>query len=268
MAYSSKLPSTPAFQALAEVDGWPIHLPNLPAAIAKIISKAREGKGFTVFTMNLDHMVKLRTHRAFREAYARATMVTADGTPVAWLARFQNKRIERTTGADMFIPLATAAADAGLPVYIFGSSMPVLSKASKALSAASNGRIKFAGLVSPSQNFDPTGPEADETIASIKQSGAGLCFVLLSSPKPEIFAARAVDQGCTAGFVCVGAAADFVAGTQVRAPLFLQRYGLEWAWRLGNNPRRLAKRYADCARVLLDIAVIAPIWHTLGGREI
>lgn len=253
---------------LAHVDGWPIHLANLPSAIAKIIAKAREGVGFTVFTMNLDHMVKLRTHRGFRQAYARADLVTADGAPVAWLASLHGAKIERTTGADMFIPLAVAAARESMPVYIFGSSMPVLSKASQALSAATSGKIQFAGLVSPSQSFDPFGAEADATIDDIKASGARLCFVLLSSPKPEVFAARAVANGCTAGFICVGAAADFIAGTQVRAPAFLQRYGLEWAWRLGNNPRRLAKRYADCARVLLDIAVIAPVWHNFGGREI
>jgi len=264
MASLSKI----SHSALAYVDGWPIHVPNLATAIAKIIAKARERKGFTVFTMNLDHMVKLRTHRGFREAYARADMVTADGTPVAWLARFDNPNITRTTGADLFIPLATAAADADLPVYIFGSSMPVLSKASKALVAASGGRIKFAGLVSPSIDFDPTGVEADAAIADIKKSGAALCFVMLSSPKPEIFAARAVEKGCTAGFVCVGAAADFVAGTQIRAPMILQRYGLEWAWRLGNNPRRLAARYAACARVLLDIAIISPVRHNFSGREI
>ena len=269
MASSSKTRDSKTHDtALAHVDGWPIHLPNLQTAVAKIIAKAREGKGFTVFTMNLDHMVKLRTHAGFRKAYARADMVTADGSPVAWLARFNNPSIERTTGADLFIPLANAAAQANMPVYIFGASMPVLAKAAKALSAASGGRIQFAGLVSPSDNFDPTGPEADAAIASIKTSGAQLTYVLLSSPKPEIFAARAVEMGCTSAFVCVGAAADFVAGTQVRAPLILQRYGLEWAWRLGNNPRRLAKRYANCARVLLDIAVIAPVWHSFGGREI
>lgn len=255
-------------ETLAYVDGWPIHLPDLATAVRKTIERAKLRKGFTLFTMNLDHMVKLRTHRAFRKAYAQADLVTADGMPVARLAQRECPAIERTTGADMFIPLATAAADAGLPVYIFGTSPPVLAKTSSTLKEATGGKIEFAGLVSPSLEFDPNGPEADAAIADIKASGARICFVLLSSPKPEIFAARAVAEGCEAGFVCVGAAADFVAGTQVRAPKLLQRMGLEWAWRLGNNPRRLARRYADCARVLLDITVVAPVWHTVGGRDL
>ncbi len=264
MAYQNQTAERP----LAHVDGWPIHLPNLSEAVERIIGRAKLGGGFTVFTLNVDHLVKLRTNRAFQDAYHRADMVTADGAPVAWLSRFQERGIERTTGADLFIPLATAAATADLPVYLFGSSTAVLEAASAALQKASRGRIRLAGLRSPSLNFDPVGAEADQAIDAVTASGARICYVLLSSPKPEIFAARAVARGCPAAFVCVGAAADFVAGKQIRAPLILQRYGLEWAWRLANNPRRLAKRYADCATVLFDVVCLAPLRLAVAGREI
>ena len=63
-------------------------------------------------------------------------------------------------------------------------------------------------------------------------------------------------------------AVDFVAGSQFRAPLMFQRTGLEWAWRLASNPRRLAKRYADCAGLLFDVAVLAPVRQQITGREI
>jgi hypothetical protein len=98
---------------------------------------------------------------------------------VAWLSRFSNAAITRTTGADLFLPLASAAADAALPVYLFGSSTPVLDAASLAMRNATRGRIKIAGLVSPSVNFDPSGPEADAAMAAITASGAGICYVLL-----------------------------------------------------------------------------------------
>lgn len=254
--------------ALAHVDGWPIHLPDLETAIAQIVEKARAREGFTVFTMNLDHVFKLRRNRAFRDAYARADLITADGEPVAWLSRFQRADIKRTTGADMFVPLSVEAAAAGLPVYIFGSSLGVLQKSAAALRDASGGRIEIAGLRSPSLDFDPTGAEADAAIEAIRASRARICFVALSPPKNEIFSARAVEKGCKAGFVCVGAAVDFVAGTQVRAPQLWQRVGMEWAWRLVHNPQRLAKRYADCARVLFDLAVVTPLVGSLAGREI
>ena len=255
------------FAPVARVDGWPIHISNLPEAIALIIGKTTTRSGFTVFTLNLDHLVKLRTQPAFQEAYHLADLVTADGEPVAWLSRFQSPGVKRTTGADLFVPLIQAAAQHGLPVYMFGSTIAVLTKTSDRLMIDTRGRLKIAGLSSPSAQFDPEGPEADAAIDDITASGARLCFVALGAPKQEVFAARAVARGCTAGFICIGAAVDFVAGAQVRAPIFFQRYGMEWAWRLACNPQRLAKRYTDCARVLIDVAILAPVRRGIAGRH-
>ena len=272
MANRSENTQPASLDILARVDGWPIHLSDLNSTLTRIIERARlssdMGSGFTVFTLNLDHLVKLRTTPAFAAAYRMADLVTADGAPVAWLSRFQSKGIRRTTGADLFVPLANAAAQHEFPVYLFGSTIAVLTATADALRTKTAGAIDIAGLSSPSATFDPQGREADLAIERIKASGARLCFVALGAPKQEIFAARAVAQGCTAGFVCIGAAVDFVAGAQVRAPLAFQRYGLEWAWRLGNNPRRLAKRYALCAGVLFDVAVMAPVRQQFAGREI
>ena len=268
MANRIEIAQPASSHVLARVDGWPIHLGDLDATLAHIIERSQVGIGFTVFTLNLDHLVKLRTTPAFAAAYRTADLVTADGAPVAWLSRFQTKSIRRTTGADLFVPLASAAARHDLPVYLFGSTMGVLTATADALRAKTAGEIAIAGLSSPSATFDPEGGEADLAIERIKASGARLVFVALGAPKQEVFAARAVAQGCTAGFICIGAAVDFVAGAQVRAPLVFQRYGLEWAWRLGNNPRRLAKRYALCASVLFDVAVVAPVRQQFAGREI
>lgn len=268
MAYRTKTRQPAPIPILARVDGWPIHLCDLEAAKARIIEKAKAGCGFTVFTLNLDHLVKLRTTLAFAQAYRTADLVTADGAPVAWLSRFQCAAVTRTTGADLFVPLALAAARERLPVYLFGSTMAVLSQTADTLRAKSEGAIDIAGLSSPSAAFDPEGREADLAIERIAASGARLVFVALGAPKQEVFAARAVAKGCSAGFVCIGAAVDFVAGAQVRAPLLFQRYGLEWAWRLASNPRRLARRYADCARVLFDVAIMAPVYRQIAGREI
>ncbi len=268
MAYISSIRNAAAEPYLATVDGWPINLPTLDKAIFRIVAYARQRRGFTVFTLNLDHLVKLRTIAAFREAYRTADLVTADGAPIALLSRLQTPGVERTTGADMFIPLAQAAALTNLPVYLFGSQPSVLDKAKDVRDRATSGSIAIAGLSSPSAEFDPEGAEADEAIETIKASGAQICFVMLGAPKQEVFAARAVARGCTAGFICVGAAADFVAGAQVRAPKAFQQLGLEWAWRLASNPRRLGRRYAECARVLFDVAVITPLRAKIQDRRI
>jgi exopolysaccharide biosynthesis WecB/TagA/CpsF family protein len=74
-----------------------------------------------------------------------------------------------------------------------------------------------------------------------------LCFLALGAPRQELFASRCIDELDGTACLCIGAALDFIAGTQVRAPMFTQRAGLEWAWRMLKDPRRLAPRYARCA---------------------
>ena len=89
-------------------------------------------------------------------------------------------------------------------------------------------------------------------------------FCGAGAPKQEIFAARAVARDVPIGFVCIGAGLDFLVGAQVRAPAIMQRFGLEWLWRLASDPGRLAKRYARCAIVLAEIALVAPVKRLVG----
>ena len=253
--------------ALATVDGQAITSPNLETAIRTIVAKAKAVDAFTVFTLNLDHLVKLRRSAEFRAAYANADIVTADGAPVAWLARLQNTRIERATGADLLIPLAEAAADAHLPVFLFGTSADVMARAGRDLSERTGGVLAIAGTMAPSNAFDPAGAEADEAIERIRASGARLVFVALGAPKQELFSERARAKGLACGFVCIGAALDFIAGTQVRAPESMRSNGLEWAWRLATNPRRLARRYAECAALMIGLLIAEPLrTRTARGR--
>ncbi len=248
-----------AIPALAYVDGWGINTPNMHTAIARIISRAKARDAFTVFTLNLDHLVKLRSDERFRQAYRRAGIVTADGAPIARLARLQDPSIVRATGSDMLLPLLDAAAHARLPVFLFGSTEAVLAKAAHEIANVTDGLVNIAGMQSPSHAFDPEGPEADRAIETIKRSGARICIVALGAPKQEIFAERARSRGLGCVMICSGASLDFIAGAQIRAPAIFRTLGLEWMWRLATNPRRLAKRYAECALVLADLLIAKPV---------
>ncbi len=267
VAYHAEIPapaSCLAPRTQASVDGWGINIATLDDAVRAIVAAAREAQPFNVFTLNLDHLVKLRTSAAFRSAYSNATFVTADGAPVARLARRQSPAIERTTGADLVLPLAAAAAAANLPVYLFGTSPEALAEAGRELSDYCDGTLSIAGSSAPPMTFDPESAEADAEIDRIAATGARLCFVALGAPKQELFAARAVARRVPVGFVCIGAGLDFLAGEQVRAPRVMQSAGIEWLWRLALNPRRLAARYASCAMLLARIALIEPL---LGNRN-
>lgn len=243
---------------LASIDGWPINVPDMGVAIDAITDAAAAGRPSAVFTLNLDHLVKLRTNAAFRRAYAAATFVTADGAPVVRLARRSAPDIKRTTGADLVLPLADAAAGRNLPVFLFGSDAGVLGAAAARLAANTEGRLQIAGTEAPPMGFDPESAAADAAIDRIVASGARICFVALGAPKQEILAARAVARGAPLVFVCIGAALDFIAGAQVRAPRVLQNNGMEWVWRLATNPRRLAARYAQCGLLLADLTLLEP----------
>ena len=242
---------------LAHVDGWPIHLANTQDSLEALTQSALRGEGFSFAPLNLDLLVKLRHDAVFVDAMRKARYVIADGWPIATLGRRENKRIERTTGADLVLPLTENCAKHGMPVYLFGTSPEVLEKVAADLLRRFP-HLTIAGKDSPPLGFDPRSPIADAAIERIRVSGARITFLALGAPKQEILAARALDHGVKTGFICVGAGLDFIAGAQVRAPSFMRDNGMEWLWRLMTNPRRLAARYAQCAVLLAQIAVIEP----------
>jgi exopolysaccharide biosynthesis WecB/TagA/CpsF family protein len=228
------------------VDGVTINISSLPEAVSSIVAAAEQGDNFSVCTLNLDHVVQLQQKPDFLAAYRRARFVTADGFPIVVLSRLLGTPIARTTGADLVEPLCNAAGAKGLPIFLFGSDAPTLAKASENLRKRYQG-LEIAGTFSPGRNFDAYSAEADAAIVQIRESGAKLCFLALGAPRQELFASRCLDELDGTGCLCIGAALDFIAGTQIRAPLFTQRAGLEWAWRMFRDPRRLAPRYARCA---------------------
>jgi exopolysaccharide biosynthesis WecB/TagA/CpsF family protein len=237
---------------LAEIDGQMINIATLAQAVEAAMGRAVEKRGFRLFTLNLDHLVKRRHDPVFSAAYREADFVSADGAPVAVLARKQGADVERTTGADLVEPLCREAAKRGVPIAFFGSNIETLEKTAQSLRQLYPGLI-ISHLEAPPYGFDPTSPDAESAALRIAQSGARIVLVALGAPKQELFASHMAHIAPDLGFICIGAALDFIAGTQARAPLFFQKTGLEWVWRLASNPVRMARRYWLCALVLIRI---------------
>lgn len=248
--------------AITRIDGTRLNILDEGEAVLRITARAASGHGGTVFTLNLDHLVKLDRDPAFRAAYERATYVTADGAPVVLMAREKGVAVERVTGADLVVPLCRAAALAGLPVYLFGTTDQALDRAAEALREAAPG-LAVAGMESPPFGFDPAGSYARDAAERIEGSGARICFVALGAPKQELFANAAMCRSGSVVYVCIGAALDFLAGTQRRAPAVLRRYGLEWAWRLASQPKRMTKRYVLSALYFAGYSL-----RSLGRRSV
>ncbi|WP_018181161.1 WecB/TagA/CpsF family glycosyltransferase [Kaistia granuli] len=225
--------------------------------IDRIIADAKAGRGGTVFTLNLDHLVKLRSDAGFRTAYDAATYVSADGSPVVKIARRQGAPVDLVTGADLVVPLCRAAAAAGVSIHLFGTSDAIRDEAAAKLVADIPGLV-IAGSESPPRGFDPEGEAAKAAAGRIEASGAGICFVALGAPKQELFAHAATRQPGGVTYVCIGAALDFISGRSKRAPVLFRRTGTEWVWRFIQEPRRLGMRYARSMAYYLGYLIKGP----------
>jgi exopolysaccharide biosynthesis WecB/TagA/CpsF family protein len=231
------------------VDGIRINIRSQRQAATAVVNSVQRARGACLFTLNLDHCVKLRAIPEFKQAYQQADFVSADGFPIVLLGRMSGLPLRRTAGADLVVPICRMAALNHLPVFLLGPTADVLRHSRAQLLEHIDG-LHIAGTYAPGANFDPESVDADIAIERIRQSGARICFLAIGAPRQEIFAARCHDRLPGIALICVGAALDFIAGSQHRAPHFMRRNGMEWLWRLSTNPRRLGLRYLKCAAAM------------------
>jgi len=256
--------------ASAVVGGINVNLPSMSAAVAQAISRAECGQGFLLFTLNLDDLVKLRSSEAYAEIYRRADLVTADGWPIAWFARRQGVRLEQTCGSDVVEPLCGAAAARRLGVYFIGPGPRAQVGAIGKIRALHPG-FQLSGAEAPllPTGLDPSilaAIDLEALAGRINASGARLCFIALGNPK-QSFLADALTSRCPkVGFICVGAALDFLSGEMPRAPLWMRRNGLEWFWRFVHEPRRFFRRYFQCGLVFIELFFKIVVLRTPAAR--
>ncbi len=239
-------------------------MPDRETILTDLAARFDRGAGFSIATLNLDHVVKLGRDPAFRTAYAEHTHITADGHPVAWLSRLAGQReVTLVPGSELIGPVAELAARHGMAVGFFGATEASLAAARDAL-VAQHADLVITYCHAPPMGFDPEGPKADTAIEAIGKSGARVVFLALGAPKQERFAARAQKKLPGVGFLSVGAGLDFVSGAQNRAPSWLRALAGEWLWRMLSDPRRLAPRYGACLAALPGLTARA--WAA-GRRE-
>lgn len=223
--------------------------PDRVSVLADVARHLRDGQGFALATINLDHLVKLRSNLAFRAAYAKQDMVVADGNPIVWLSKLAHSPVELVPGSDLVLPLVRVAADQGRPVVLFGSTEAALAGAAATLRAVVP-EVNVSRTIVPSFGFDPVGDAAKSMLEQIAGEGPCLCLIALGAPKQEMFAAFGREIAPHAGFASVGAGVDFLSGHQHRAPEWSQRLALEWLWRAMQSPKRMVPRYIKCAAIL------------------
>jgi N-acetylglucosaminyldiphosphoundecaprenol N-acetyl-beta-D-mannosaminyltransferase len=221
------------------------HLPLDPVTMGgalEIVERLVGERGGAVFTPNVDHIVQAEDDERFREAYARVDLSLADGMPVIWASRLLRSAVrEKVSGSDFVPVLLERAAERGWRVYFLGGRPGVAALARDKLRE----RLPALEVV----GVDDSRVEVDDVagrtrlVGQIRATRPQIVLVALGAPKQELWIDQVRESLSPVVFVAVGASLDFVAGATSRAPRWMSQNGLEWLYRLAQEPGRLSRRY-------------------------
>jgi N-acetylglucosaminyldiphosphoundecaprenol N-acetyl-beta-D-mannosaminyltransferase len=250
--------------------GVPLSAVDYDEATSMIIESARERRSVYVCAVNVHSTMEASRDAELLGAFRCADLNVPDGVPIAWGMRALGApRQTRVFGPTLMWEVCRRAAECGLPVALYGSTDETLTALQVRLIDAFPG-LRVADAISPP--FRPlSGAEDAQMVEELNASGAPIVFVGLGAPKQEKWMAahrgrvRAVMLG-------VGAAFDYHVGSIRRAPAWMRRAGLEWLYRLAQEPRRLWRRYvlnnpAYLLSLLGQIVRERVLHRTPGGRQ-
>jgi exopolysaccharide biosynthesis WecB/TagA/CpsF family protein len=212
------------------------------AAVSRIIDAARERRPLAVSALAVHGVMTGVLDAAHRYRLNQFDLVCPDGQPVRWgLNLLHGARLpDRVYGPELMLGVCRAAADEGLPIFLFGGDARLLE------SLTANLTTKYPSLkivgTRPSKFRQLTPDEWNELVDLVRISGAQIMFVGLGCPRQEVFTYEARDA-VSIPTVAVGAAFSFHSGLLPQAPPVMQRWGLEWLFRLAKEPARLWRRY-------------------------
>ena len=233
---------SPDPRATGRVLGIPVDLVSCGFAAERVCDWAARGLSRSVLVANVHMTMEAVDDPVFRDVMEQADLVVADGKPLVWALKVLGFRCaHHVRGQDLVLEVCSQAARRGVAVGLFGTTDEVLDTVSARLTG------RFPGLRVVYSDAPPFGPleeaESREVVADCNASGVRILLVSLGCPKQEKW--MAAHRGLIdAVMIGAGAAVDMLGGSQPVAPLWMQRSGLEWAFRLWSDPSRLWRRYA------------------------
>ena len=238
-----KLPLTslPAATVSIDVLGVPFDDLTLTETLDRIDAMIASGATHYLATANVDFVVRARQDPLFRRALLGADLILCDGTPLLWVSRFLGQPLrERVAGSDLALPLLQRAAEKNHRVFFLGTTPEINAQ------AVANVRRQFPGIIVEGYS-PPFGPleemDHDDIARRVRAAQADILLVAFGSPKAERWMESQCERLGVPVIIGVGATIDFLAGHVKRAPMWMRRCGLEWIFRLLQEPRRLFRRY-------------------------
>ena len=208
-----------------------------------------------VVTPNVDHIVQLEKGGELVEIYDQADLILTDGKPLVWISKLYGTPIvEKISGSDLFPRLCELAAKRGYTMFFLGAAEGVADLAAKNLSKKFEG-LQVVGTYSPPFGFENNPQELSHIKSMIIDSTPDILIVGLGCPKQEKFIYKYRRELKVPLSLGLGASLDFEAGNIKRAPKWMADHGLEWLYRLFQDPKRLAKRYLVDDVKILKLAI-------------
>lgn len=203
------------------------------------IQRRISSKTFTQHVVvNVAKLVHMQDDKELAESVQACDIINIDGMGVVWGARFCGHQVpERVAGVDLFHQLLAMSASEHFPVFLLGATSEIVEKTAQVVKAA-NPNLQIAGY-----HHGYFWDDEQAVVEQIKASGARLLFVAITSPKKENFINKWRDQLGVDFVMGVGGTFDVVAGKVKRAPIWMQNAGLEWFYRVLQEPGRMWKRY-------------------------
>lgn len=225
---------------ICEIGFNPLGLREAAAAVSKL---AQRGSKLLVVPINVDVLMLAQSDAELRHICVGADIVLADGMPIVWLSRLTGRALpERVTGADMLPEVCRVAANEGRSVFFVGGLRGAVEEVARRFKEQYPG-MRVAGTACPPLGFEHDERECERLVDTINAAAPDILFVGLGAPKQEKWLWRFREELHFGAALCVGAAFDFAAGLVPRAPLVFRASGFEWLWRLGQEPKRLWRRY-------------------------
>lgn len=212
-------------------------------AVAWVAELVRAGRPSYVITASTHYAMLTAQLPALKAVNARAAFVVADGKPLVWASHLLGTPLpERVAGSDLIFDLCALSAREGFRVFFLGAAPGVAEEAARRLEERYPGLI-VAGIECPPFR-EPSREEHQALLARLRGARPDILFLAYGQPKGELWLAENLEALGIPVSVQIGASLDFASGRVRRAPRLLQRIGMEWAYRLALEPRRLFGRYA------------------------
>jgi N-acetylglucosaminyldiphosphoundecaprenol N-acetyl-beta-D-mannosaminyltransferase len=226
-----------------DLHGVKLHAVTESQCIEHILAELDNGTGGVVVTPNLDHLRRCVRDLQFGALVAEADLIVADGMPLVWASRLQGTPLpQRVAGSNLISSLSATAAEKSRSIYLLGGSEGTAQGAADILTAR-HPNLKIAGVFCPQVGFEKNPKQMAEIAQKLLGAKPDIIYVALGSPKQEHLIANLRSAAPNAWWLGVGVSFSFLTGHVKRAPLWMQKTGVEWVHRLCQEPQRLFKRY-------------------------